>query len=65
MMKRLLFFLVALVMIGCEKSSQSIVSNVNEREANIIIVFLESKGIPAYKEQIATGPGAGATSSGT
>lgn len=39
---------------GCEKA-KAIVGNINEREANIILVLLESKGIPATKEISTTG----------
>ncbi len=43
---------------GCE-SNREIVSQIDEREANIILVLLESKGIPASKMQSAsTGIGA-------
>ncbi|MCB1107882.1 MAG: type III secretion inner membrane ring lipoprotein SctJ [Chlamydiia bacterium] len=43
---------------GCE-SSREVVSNISEKEANIILVLLESKGIPANKQMAAsTGIGA-------
>lgn len=48
-----LFFLT-----GCEHSTE-IVSNVDEKEANVILVLLESKGISATKMKAASGPGAG------
>jgi type III secretion protein J len=38
---------------GCEKH-HSVVSNIDEREANVILVLLESKGIPASKIAVAT-----------
>ena len=38
---------------GCD-SSREVVSNVSEKEANIILVLLESKGIPAMKQMAAT-----------
>ncbi len=43
------FFLV-----GCSTSQEQIISQVDEREANVIIVFLSSKGIPAEKVQAAS-----------
>jgi len=47
-----LFFLT-----GCDKNTE-IVSNLEERQANEIIVFLASKGIPSSKAQSASaGPG--------
>lgn len=49
-------------MLGCAKSSRLVVTGVDEREANVILVFLESKGISAYKEQFSSGPGVGAES---
>ncbi len=47
---------------GCE-NHMVIVSDLDEREANEIIVFLASKGIPAGKAPSATAGPAGATSS--
>ena len=38
---------------GCD-SNREVVSNVSEKEANIILVLLESKGIPAMKQAAAT-----------
>ncbi len=63
MIKRLLQFFVFsvtfLLLTGCE-SNQVILSNIDEREANQIIVFLASKGIPAQKiTAISTAPGGG------
>jgi type III secretion protein J len=53
-MKRLLYvFFISIFLMGCE-SSQSIVNNVDEREANEIVVFLASKGIAAQKIQSST-----------
>lgn len=37
-----------LIFTGCE-NSKAIVSNIDEKEANVILVLLESKGIPAQK----------------
>ncbi len=50
------FFLSLLILFlctGCE-SNQSIVANIDEKEANEIVVYLASKGIPAQKVQAAT-----------
>jgi type III secretion protein J len=38
---------------GCEKH-QAVITGVDEREANLIVVFLDSKGIKAQKMQMAT-----------
>ncbi len=55
----LLLALVAIVLSACSKS-QEIISKVDEREANLIVVFLESKGIPAEKHAAAvSGVGGG------
>lgn len=63
--KSLRFFLVFLSLVfltSCEKQ-MVIVTDVPEREANEILVFLSSKGIPAVKtpSPSAAGPGAAAT----
>lgn len=50
----LLLLALLLLLSGCEKS-KAIVSNIDEREANIILVLLESKGIPATKEVSSSG----------
>ncbi len=47
-----LFFLL-LILASCT-SDQSIVNNIDEREANEIVVFLASKGIPSQKIEAAT-----------
>ena len=53
-MKNLLtFFLIFLFLTGCENNI-SIVNNVEEREANEILVFLASKGIASQKIQTAS-----------
>jgi len=59
-MKLRSFFWVflAVILCGCG-DSRSIVTGVDEREANIILVFLESKGIHAVKTLVSTGPGMG------
>jgi type III secretion protein J len=50
-----------LLLIGCE-SNMVIVSDVDEREANEIVVFLASKGIAAQKAaSVSTAPGGAAT----
>ena len=55
------FFLSSLFLTSCENNSV-IVSDIDEREANEIVVFLASKGIPAQKIAfISTAPGAAAT----
>lgn len=52
-------FALLFCLAGCEKPTL-IVNNVPEREANEMLVFLASKGIPAVKMQAAsTGPGGG------
>ncbi len=52
-----------LLFTGCD-SSREVVSNIDEKEANVILVLLESKGIPASKNAAATsavgGEGSGA-----
>lgn len=56
------FLLAALLLLtGCEKSA-TIVNDLNEREANEIVVFLSSKGIPAMKVQSAAAAGPGGES---
>jgi type III secretion protein J len=53
------FFFLALFLCSCE-SNKIIVNNLDEREANEIIVFLASKGIEAEKIQMSsTAPGGG------
>jgi len=54
----LLVCLSSFLLTGCGENTP-IVSNVDEREANIIIVFLDSKGIKATKEAMPSGPGVG------
>lgn len=53
-----LFGLSLLFLTGCETTTE-VVSNIDEKEANVIIVLLESKGITATKVKAASGPGAG------
>lgn len=58
-MKRVLSCLFLLLLFtGCQKD-QTVITNVEEREANVVIVFLESKGIPALKIKVAAPEGAG------
>jgi type III secretion protein J len=58
-MKYFLSVLALLFLVGCE-TNQSIAHNVDEREANEIVVFLASKGIVSQKVAAATsGAGAG------
>ncbi len=53
-------FSILLIFTGCEKH-EPIANNVHEREANVIIVLLATKGIDAMKVPItSTGAGAGA-----
>ncbi|NGX29019.1 MAG: Nodulation protein NolT [Candidatus Anoxychlamydiales bacterium] len=60
-MRKLLFvFLISIFLAGCE-SNKSIVTSIDERQANEIVVFLASKGIAAQKIQAATGETAGTT----
>ncbi len=52
-MLRVLSLLILAFLAGCA-SNESIVNNVEEREANEIVVFLASKGIEAQKVQMPT-----------
>jgi type III secretion protein J len=54
---RFLNVLFFLFLLGCDSKTE-IVSNIDEREANIIVVFLESKGISATKEMMPVAAGA-------
>jgi type III secretion protein J len=58
----LALFSVTIFLTGCD-SQEQIVSQIPERDANIIIVFLSSKGIPATKSAAAAG-GVGAENTG-
>jgi len=62
-MRKALLWLLPLVLLlaGCE-TNRVIVNNVDEREANEIIVFLASKGINAQKVAAPAAMGVGATS---
>jgi type III secretion protein J len=46
---------------GCSES-RVIITGVDERQANVIVVFLESRGIAAKKDPVALGPSAGMNS---
>ncbi len=56
-MKRFFALIVMVFFLSSCGDSRAIVSGVDEREANIILVFLDSKGIIAIKEAMATSPG--------
>ena len=60
MKKIISFLLLSILLASCNGKSNFIVTGIDEREANIIIVFLESKGIKAYKEVMSSGPTVGA-----
>ncbi len=66
MMKRCFSFLLPLltllILTSCE-SNQSIVTNIDEKEANEIVVYLASKGIAAQKVQVAVSELAAASAS--
>lgn len=58
-----LFCLLAILLSSCSGGNATILNNLEEREANIVIVFLESKGIIASKNKAAsTGAGGGESS---
>lgn len=59
----LTFFAFLFLLTGCETDS-AILSNLDERDANLIVVFLENKGIPAKKMMVASGGGLGVGSGG-
>lgn len=50
----LLFAFLAIMLTSCSEQ-KAIITNVEERQANVIIVFLESKGIPAIKVAASSG----------
>ncbi|MCK4933978.1 MAG: EscJ/YscJ/HrcJ family type III secretion inner membrane ring protein [Simkaniaceae bacterium] len=56
-----MFGALILLLTGCE-TNQAIVSSLTEKEANIILVLLESKGIPATKIKSSSGSEIGGTS---
>lgn len=57
------FIFALMLFTGCSKSEKTIITGLHEKEANLIVVFLESKGIAAHKEQMIL-TGAAATSGG-
>ena len=57
---KIAFFSFLILLTSCEKR-QSVITGVDEREANLIVVFLDSKGIEAKKKEMPTG-GAGGDS---
>ncbi len=57
-LRSVLWIFLALALCACNET-RSIVTGVDEKEANIILVFLESKGIHATKELVSSGPGMG------
>lgn len=57
-LRSLLWVMLALFLCGCD-DSKSIVTGVDEREANVIVVFLQSKGIQATKEPVSSQGGVG------
>jgi type III secretion protein J len=54
MIKKLCSFLIVLILLTSCEGNQAIVSNIEEREANEIVVYLASKGITAQKIQAPT-----------
>ena len=58
-----LLLLALLLLTGCQ-SNQTIVTGVDEKEANLIVVFLESKGISAEKNLMAVSGAGAATDTG-
>src|SRR3989338_8917444 len=56
-----LFPLFILVLLASCENNQTIVSNIDEREANEIVVYLASKGIEALKVQVQTSDIGGAS----
>lgn len=59
MIKASFFCLLTLLMVSCSSTNTTILNNLSERDANIVVVFLESKGIKAEKKLVST-TGAGA-----
>src|SRR5215470_9035922 len=60
MLSKVVSLLVLLFLVGCARN-ESIANNIDEREANEIVVYLASKGIAAQKVQAPTAQGAGAS----
>lgn len=57
----LVFSLIGLIMTSCSTAQDTILNNLEEREANVIVVFLESRGIDATKSPVKSSGGAGDT----
>lgn len=57
----ILFCFFGLFFVSCSTPNETILNNLEEREANVIVVFLESRGISASKV-VAKASGAGAES---
>src|SRR5260370_730165 len=51
-------FMLLFLLAGCE-GNQMIVNNIDEREANEIVVYLASKGVAAQKVQVVSNEAAG------
>ena len=65
-MRRLFSVLLSfclLMLTACGKDTE-VLSNLDERDANLIVVFLESKGIAARKVASSSGPAVGAEATG-
>jgi type III secretion protein J len=60
--RSLLCAFLAILLVSCQ-DTKSIATGVDEREANIIVVFLQSKGIEASKELMTSSGGAGGETS--
>lgn len=56
-------FLCLLLLTACAKDTE-VISNLDERDANLIVVFLQSKGITANKVKSSSGPAIGGTDTG-
>jgi type III secretion protein J len=51
---KIAFFSFLILLTSCEKR-QTVITGVDEREANLIVVFLDSKGIEAKKKEMPSG----------
>ncbi|MCB1108834.1 MAG: type III secretion inner membrane ring lipoprotein SctJ [Chlamydiia bacterium] len=64
--RRFLTFVLSMglmLLTACGKDAE-VISNLDERDANLIVVFLESKGISAKKVASGSGPAVGAANTG-
>jgi type III secretion protein J len=59
MIKKIIFYIGAIFLLASCESTRSIVNNIDERDANEILVFLASKGIKAEKTKAETTETAG------